>query len=481
MAINLNKRTKDELMQDILCERVNVNDLNLAIENQREAFFAAIQERPFILTKIKGENSNHFLLPAVEKDPVNFIYLKKEQYNDDIAQIYLAYRLSVRQEGRENFEAEESADKNNKWFSIHNSIDGKIVLNYNYATPNGEELYYFDNELQIPISIKSNFKISLKIKSAATFIEKLDMHASQLGKNRIENVVENILENQFRTILTAYIDRNKIGYYTLCASIGSFETELQNKLKAVYAPYGIEVSSVLIRKFAIPSSIQEKIEDQAFELRQAKAEMYAQHELAKKSLENYEIKLAIENRYPNAERSLTEYEKDMALKRFMIKNGLISKETIDRNITIKRKFEENDKIIEKEQDGVMYIPKKKNSFKRGFFGWFITFIIANLALCAYNLKYGILFAAFNVFFFGLIAIANAGKFKSPKQVYKTKKQKEEELAAAAAKVEAAQAKAEAAQAKADAAQAKAEAAQAKVVEVPVQETTQEEAAATKDE
>ena len=463
MATKLNKKTKEDLLQDLLCDRVNINDLSLMYENQRYAFFTAIEERPNILSKVAVANANNLLVPAIEKDPVNFIYLKKEQYTDETAQIYLAYRLSLNKEGCDNFEGAETVQNKDNGFSLHKSVDDKVVLNYNYMTPNGEEIYYFDNELQIPISIKTNFKISLKIKNAATFIEKFDMHASQLGRNKIENVVGSVLENQFRAIFTSYIDRNKIGYYTLCATISIFENELQNKLKAVFAPYGIEVSNVLISKFAIPNSIQERIEDQAFELRQIKAEMYANHDLAKKSLENYEIKLAIENRYPDAERSLTEYEKDMALKRYMLKNGQISKESIDRTIFMKRKVEQADKIIEKEQDGVMYFPQSKNSFKRGYFGWLIICLILNGLLALYNVEYALLFAAFNVLLFGLIALFGGKKFQNPKPKFKTKVDREKEKAQEKEKEALALAQAEPQQAE------------------PKVEAPQEEAATTKDE
>ena len=407
MAINLLRKSAEELKQDLIFERVNVNDLSLSKKNQREAFLSAIKERPNLLTKVKPDNAMHYLKPALETNPLYFVYLQKEQYNDELAQIYLSYRLNTKKESRDFNPAESS-----KWFTTHNSVDGKIILNYNYVTPNGEELYYFDNELQVPVSIKSNFKISLKIKHALTFIEKIDMHVTQLGKSKVENIIADVLDNQYRSVLSNYIAKKKIGYYTLCTSISDFESELQGKLESLYKPYGIDVVNVIIRRFAIPKSIQNQIEDQAFEIRQLKADMNANHELAKKSLENYEAKLAIEQKYPDTEHTLTEYEKDLALKRYLIKTGKLAKEELDRNINIKRQIENGDNVINKEDDIVPFIPPKKNTFKTAFFTLLVISLIINFIVLANDVASGLIFLGINVAIFGSIATIFFEKFKT---------------------------------------------------------------------
>lgn len=414
MAINLNRKTAEELSQDLVFERVNVNDLNLMQKNQREAFFLAIKERPNLLKKVKKENATHFLKPALEVNPINFIYLEKEQYSDELAEMYLSYRLNTKKDGKSDNTVEQS-----KWFTTHNSVDGRIVLNYNYVTPNGEELYYFDNELQVPVSIKSNFKISLKINHALTFIEKIDMHVTQLGKSKVENIIADVLDNQYRTVLSNYIAKRKIGYYTLCTSISDFESELQARLGSLYKPFGIEVADVIIRRFAIPKAIQNQIEDQAFEIRQLKADMNANHELAKKSLENYEAKLAIEQKYPDTEHTLTEYEKDLAVKRFLFKTGKLSKEEIDRNINIKRQVENSDKVINKEDDIIPTIPPKKNAFKIAYITFLVISLFINLIVLTSNVSSGLIYLGINVALFGSIATIFSEKFKTeePKLEY----------------------------------------------------------------
>lgn len=407
MATNLNKKTVEELTHDLVFEKINVNEITLTQKKQREAFFNAVKERPNILTKVNSENARHFLVPAIEENPAYFVYLKREQYTDELATIYLSYRLSLRKDGREDF-----SEQTSKWFTTHTSVDGKVVLNYNYVTPNGEELYYFDNELQVPSALKSNFKISLKIKNALTFIEQIDMHVTELGKRKVESIIADVLDNQYRSMLGNYINKKKIGFYTLSTSINDFEGELQDKLANVYKSYGIEVVDVIIRRFAIPKEIQEKIEDQAFELRQIRADMNASHELAKKSLENYEAKLAIENKYPNGEHTLTEYEKDLAVKRYLIKTGRQSKENIDRSILIGRQVEEKDRIIDKESDIIPEIPPKKNVFKNTFITLLIVSLFINLIVLTSSVGGGLIYLGLNCLIFGCVAAVYSDKFKN---------------------------------------------------------------------
>ena len=69
-------------------------------------------------------------------------------------------------------------------FNAGKSLDGSITLNCSYTTPDGEELFYFDGDLKIPIGLKSSYKLSIKLIDAIKFINMLDTHITLLGKNR---------------------------------------------------------------------------------------------------------------------------------------------------------------------------------------------------------------------------------------------------------------------------------------------------------
>lgn len=403
MARNLNKMSIDELKESVIHQKINVNELNLIQENQRKAFFAAIKERPNLLTKVDKENAMHFLKPALNEDPINFIYLKNEQYNDELVQIFLAHILSN----------DNTSTPMDHLFSIYKGLDEKIIINYNYVTNDGDELYYFDNELQVPLSIKSSFKVSLKIEHALSFIKEINVHATQLGKHKIETVVSDIINNLYRSVLNGFITKRKIGYYTLCTSVSEFEKELESKIDSSFKPYGISTSNIIVNKFAIPAEIQNQIEDQAFQIRQLKANMEADNELAKKSLDNYATKLAIEEKYPNAEHTLTEYEKDLALKRYLVKIGKNESETVNRNISIDPISNKQDKEFKKKKDIVPDIIAKKNKFKIAYFSFLLISLIINVILFINEtISGGLIYLGINVALFGSIATIWFEKFKT---------------------------------------------------------------------
>ena len=95
------KKTAEEIAMLIEKEKIKLEELSLGKEKEREAFKLAIKNRPALLAKVTGEKANKILKYAIDLDPSNFIYLKKEQYTDAFAQKFLLFRLN-------------EIDKNNK-------------------------------------------------------------------------------------------------------------------------------------------------------------------------------------------------------------------------------------------------------------------------------------------------------------------------------------------------------------------------------
>lgn len=402
------KMSELDLASCIEREEVNVNDISLLKRKQREAFFTAIKKRPILLTKIKEEKVEDLLFPTLEKYPASFVYLNKEQYTEELAQKFLLFRL---------MEAEKKVSPNvvkDLSFSVQSSFDNKVLLNYSYVTQDGEEVYYFDNELQVPSSLKYCYKATLKVVNALSLINKLDLHITQLGRNKIKNTLTDIFNNKFKVFISEYISKNKCGYYSLCANIGILEEEFKNSIVKSFTDYGIELGEFIIKRFAIPKDIQYKIEDQALQIRQLKADNEASNEFAKKSLENYEAKLAIESKYPGGEYSLTEYEKDLALKRFLIKNGVEVNGNIDHGIGIKENKEKVDATIDKKADVVPDIPKKVNKARIAYFTMLGICAFIALILLASELSAGLIFSGICVAIFGLIGVFFYDKIKVQK-------------------------------------------------------------------
>lgn len=404
MKIQIEKLTEEQLTQELINKKVDINLINPLKATQKKAFFEAVKLRPNLLTLITEEN---LLTSAIKTKPELFVYLEKHQYTDNLAQLFLAIRFAPNTDKR----AVSESTKTHK-LSMQKSLDEKLVFNYAYVSPDDDELYYLDSELRVPASIRSSIKVTMKLVSAISLIEKLDTHITELGENRIVTVINDIISNQYKAFLYNYINEHKVGYYTLCTSLEQIQTGLIEKLNSVFFSYGIVITDFIIKKIAIPKDIQHKVEDLSFEIRQRKAQLEANEEFAKKSLENYETKLSIENKYPNGEHSLTEYEKDLALKRYLVKTGKFGEETIDHSIAITQKLDKTDAQIAKVDDFEPETPNATSmSFKGKFTLWAILCAIFTIIMFATaGAGTGLIFLSVFTALFGMVGALNSKKF-----------------------------------------------------------------------
>lgn len=348
MSIHLSTIKAQELSVYLQQETVMINQLTFTNAEHQEAFLAAVQARPALLEKVCGENAGDFLLLAIRTEPNLLIYIPRERITEELLILYLEKRFSL-----------EKVD----CLTMQKSLSGNLLFNLFYQTAENDELYYYDNELNIPAALLAAIQVTLKLVDPFRFIEGLDIAIECIGENALKNLITNIVVAKFRAQLLAYIKEKKLGYYTLCASVEELEQVVAAALKKEFENYGIEVRQFTIKKLAIPKDLQNKAEDLAFELRQRRVGLEAEAEFASLSLKNYEEKLAIQQKYPNATASLTEYEKDLALKRYLIKIGRLPKETLDRSIVLTGDVEAVDEILEKETDAApALVETKKLSF-----------------------------------------------------------------------------------------------------------------------
>ena len=408
MAKNIEKMTFDQIAADLVAGNIDVNELDLAKSAQREAFLLALDRAPSILTKVSGANSEHFLKYAIEKNYEYFVHLDRDQYTDTLAQAYIFSRMTAR-DARLN---EPGANTN---IIVQKSMDGKTVFNISYVTAEGDELYYMDKELNVPLALKSGIKLTLKLQNAVKLIDKLDVQITQLGAQKIKAAVIDIVATQYKAFLGSYINDKGVGYYTMCTTTSQIEAEGKTRISRALEPFGISVAEIIIKRLAIPKDIQYKIEDQALLLRQRKSEVAASVEMAKLSLESYEAKLAIQQKYPDADHALTEYEKDLALERYLTKRGQDKEEVVDHSIKITQKVEKVDTEIVKEEEEIPEIVPKPNGFKTGFIVAAVAAIaISGIVLAKVGMGAGIIALGASALILGAVGIKNADRFKAPK-------------------------------------------------------------------
>ena len=140
----------------------------------------------------------------------------------------------------------------------------------------------------------------------------------------------------------------------------------------------------------------------------------ADAEFAKISLASYEAKLAVMQKYPQAEFTLTEYEKDLALKRYLIKSGEKKEEHVDRTIKMAQKAPQGDAAVDKPDDIVPDIIAKPNRFRTIFFA--IAAIVVFIALISMgeDVETGMTILGIGTVVLGLVAAFNVSKFTGKK-------------------------------------------------------------------
>lgn len=407
MAKKIDTLPAERLTQDLLNERVDINALNLEKKTHREAFLEAVRQRHGLLKKIKTENAPHFLNYLISERPDYFVYIKKEHYANNLVQMYLENRLANTENTQQN--PKKPLLQTAKTYNDH------LSFTYLYATTEDDELYYHDHELGIPVALRASLKAVLKLTDGMKLLEKIDVNVSEIGENRICGIIHDIILAQYKETLLTYVNENKTGYYSMCAHCSELEKMITNALSSKFNEYGFEVTQFTIKKMAIPKDIQHKVEDLAFQLRQQRVNLEAETEFAKKSIENYEAKLAVQQKYPTAEQSLTEYEKDLALKRYMIKTGRLSEETVDHSIKLQTKAEAVDEAVKKDKDDLPDIVPKKNIFKRNFIVCAVLAVFISLiVMLSGSVAAGFIMLGLTVAIGGVVFAFNREKILAPK-------------------------------------------------------------------
>lgn len=414
MALKFDKNL-DSLVYDLVNEKVDLNDLNLMKENHRTAFLQALEHRPRLINNVNEKNREKFISFAIQKDYRLFTYLKREFYTEELAQAFLYARLlngnETGQKRAVSLVGKENVNQDN--YIIQKSFDDKVLFIFNYMTLENDELYYFDHDLGVPSSLKSQFQISFKIVNAIKIIESIDVHIAQLGVEKIYNKFSDLICSSYKEFLYDYIEENEIGFYKINASVPKIQEALKEKFEEIFDDHGVQLTNFIIKSLGMPKAIQNKIEDQAFLDNKMRTNFLRDNEFVKLSLDNYERKLSIEQKYNDVEHSLTEYEKDLALERYLLKEGKLTEPTIDRKISLSAKNEKLDTSIMQIDD---MIPEKQyvNKFKRGYFALLILSIIVALACLGEGGGVTLLLLAVISVGFGLIGAFMHKKFDKPK-------------------------------------------------------------------
>lgn len=436
-------RRTSKLSKNLVNEKLNANKLDINNYKQRKAFLQAIEQRPRLLNSLDAENREEFLMLAIKEDYRYFTYLDKQYYTEELASEYLYSRLL---EGSKDMFKDKQKHNYLKGFAsildgngeglydsfvgqvgdnfryvIQKSYENKVLLSFNYATVDGDEVFYVDRELEVPTSLKSHFKVSFQMVDTLKFLEKMNVNVAQLGVEKIYNTFTDLICGNYKTFLHQYIDEHNAGFYTLTSTTPQIQEWIKARFEEKFTEYGVELTDFIIKSINVPREVVYKIEDQALDTLLARHKMEADTILQRQSLANYIEKLEALKAYPDAYPEQTEYEKDLALDRELKRSGKYQDKLVDRNIGLAKMEERVDSDVAQVKD---VLPKRRwlTLAKVLYHTAFWICVIVALSMFAVDATGGITMVALGGVFllFGLVAFFAYDKFKAPDLIQKQK-------------------------------------------------------------
>lgn len=436
-------RRTSKLSKNLVNEKLNANKLDINNYKQRKAFLQAIEQRPRLLNSLDAENREEFLMLAIKEDYRYFTYLDKQYYTEELASEYLYSRLL---EGSKDMFKDKQKHNYLKGFAsildgngeglydsfvgqvgdnfryvIQKSYENKVLLSFNYATVDGDEVFYVDRELEVPTSLKSHFKVSFQMVDTLKFLEKMNVNVAQLGVEKIYNTFTDLICGNYKTFLHQYIDEHNAGFYTLTSTTPQIQEWIKARFEEKFTEYGVELTDFIIKSINVPREVVYKIEDQALDTLLARHKMEADTVLQRQSLANYIEKLEALKAYPDAYPEQTEYEKDLALDRELKRSGKYQDKLVDRNIGLAKMEERVDSDVAQVKD---VLPKRRwlTLAKVLYHTAFWICVIVALSMFAVDTTGGITMVALGGVFllFGLVAFFAYDKFKAPDLIQKQK-------------------------------------------------------------
>ena len=331
----------------------------------REAVFYYLTSRPSIMKSLTTPVEVAFLKKCLERDYKLFLHLDPKQYDEEMASKFLYQSITANKEYKGSF--------------IKRSFDESLILNVFYKTHDGEQIFYYDSELEVPTFLIANIQFSFKIESVVTFFKKMDVSISMLGYNSIHSELIRWANIAYRSAIHKFIEAKKLDVYKITGLYGEIEEELSVELNKLLKDSGLSIQKINVIKISIPESTSKLLEQQSLALVNEKNRRNNELEYERKSLENYAKKAEIHSLNPNFELTLTEAEKDFALNRYIVKHDVdcnkYNKEFESSNDLANREVKLNDATIKKSQD-IPQLETSKKSYAPLFYvlGVIFTFI-----------------------------------------------------------------------------------------------------------
>ncbi len=292
----------EKVYNDLLNKKVVVDSLDPEKAIHRKAVYEFIKDRPGRLASFNSENERKFLKDCIERDYKLFIYLTPEQYTEEMAIKYLIGKTRSSKDYVEGF--------------LTKSFENQLVFNGKYETCDGEEVIYYDNDVQTVTFLMARITASFKVYDTIAFFKKLDVAVSNIGYNAIVETLTDLINSAYRRVVIKSVVDKKLGIYKLNTMHEDLERLILAEINKDIESGGIIAEKVIIRKLAISDAASQILEKQGLEILNERQKKLIEAEYEKQSLENYATKAAVHKSNPGFAVGLTEAEKDRALERY---------------------------------------------------------------------------------------------------------------------------------------------------------------------
>lgn len=316
-ATAIEKKTYNKLISGSL----KVDSLFIENDAHKKAFLRYIRNYASTgIKQLRTENEKRFLKLALLDDYKYFLNLDRDQYSEDLAQIFVSQVLKLGQ--HENL-------------SIKNTYDNRVLLITNYSTHEGTNINYFDSKLELYVLLNIAATVQFKIVSCLKFLQVMDADIAEFGVNYVYDRIQFAIKESLEYAVLKTLSSNGDNYYELMANKDQVEKRFAEKFYTHIGKDVVELSQLNIENIGFTKDILEKLEEIGFANKIKREELSNEIRYEKESLDLYERKVKIHEANPKVAWNLSEAEKDKALDRYMIKTGL--REKAETEIVLKKK------------------------------------------------------------------------------------------------------------------------------------------------
>lgn len=304
-------------VQDILDGKKELLSLDFATPHDREIAVRCMDKNQLLSRQLDIGNPDQLetLKLWVAKKYANLLILTSQQRCKELIDIFLEGKLQQQLD-----QLKESDPLKNSVSIIHSYTKQQLIC-YNYETKEGEAVSYFDNKLGIPVKLKTEASVKLKVLDSLKLVKKIDIELERVDLTITVNLINNIIAEYLRETLLEIVDVQKVSYYDLPRYFAVIRDSLQSRLQVAFGAYGLEISDLKINDIYLLNDIDKHLESQYFALAKIARVKEFEYKLEEQSLKLYEKKASIHAAYPDFQVGLTEAEKDLALERYLKRIG----------------------------------------------------------------------------------------------------------------------------------------------------------------